>query len=283
MLLNYNHVFYFHVAAVEGSVAGAALRLGVRQPTVSEQIRVLERALGTELFERTQSGLRLTEAGRLAFVHTARMFRAGEQIGPSKATPTRTLRIGVSDGIARSTMIDLALPLLLAGDCVPTLRGADSVELLRELRGGLLDLVLSEIEPSEDMRRGLTMELVSHTRLVAIASPDLVPSADWSNVRLATYRPTSPYRWEIASYLEQRGLAPTIVVEAEDALFLVEAAVARSCMAIVPSSAATAALASGSVRELARIESPSLAIHALYLDNTTARSAVALLVGASTS
>jgi len=51
-MLNYNHLHYFHVAALEGSVAGAAVKLGVTQPTVSEQVRSLERALGVSLFER---------------------------------------------------------------------------------------------------------------------------------------------------------------------------------------------------------------------------------------
>src|SRR4029079_4491877 len=79
-MLNYNHLHYFHVAATEGTVAGTAARLGVTQPTVSEQIRALERSLGVTLFERTASGLRLTEIGKLAFDHTAVMFRAGERL-----------------------------------------------------------------------------------------------------------------------------------------------------------------------------------------------------------
>ena len=79
-MLNYNHLHYFHVAAVEGTVAGAAGRLGVTQPTVSEQVRALERTLGVALFERTATGLRLTDAGRLAYEHTSVMFRAGERL-----------------------------------------------------------------------------------------------------------------------------------------------------------------------------------------------------------
>jgi LysR family transcriptional regulator, transcriptional activator of nhaA len=50
-VLNYNHLYYFHVTASEGSVARAAARLGIGVPTVSEQIRQLERELGIPLFE----------------------------------------------------------------------------------------------------------------------------------------------------------------------------------------------------------------------------------------
>ena len=41
-VLNFNHLYYFHVTASEGSVKAAADRLGVTQPTVSEQLRMLE-------------------------------------------------------------------------------------------------------------------------------------------------------------------------------------------------------------------------------------------------
>ena len=79
-MLNYNHLYYFHVAATEGSVAGAAEKLGVTQPTVSEQLRALERSLGVTLFDRSPTGLKLTGSGRLAFEHTSVMFRASERL-----------------------------------------------------------------------------------------------------------------------------------------------------------------------------------------------------------
>lgn len=104
MLLNYNHLYYFHVASVEGSVAAAAQRLGVTQPTVSRQLRALEQTVGVELFERTQMGLRLTEAGRLAFLQTTPMFLTGERLAEvlanAPAGSTDLLRIGISTGVA---------------------------------------------------------------------------------------------------------------------------------------------------------------------------------------
>jgi DNA-binding transcriptional LysR family regulator len=71
-VLNYNHLYYFHVAALERSIGAAATRLGVKQPTVSEQLRALERELGVCLFERSSMGLTLSEAGRVAFEHVSR-------------------------------------------------------------------------------------------------------------------------------------------------------------------------------------------------------------------
>src|SRR5512143_3300815 len=138
-MLNYNHLYYFHVAAQEGSVGAAAAKLGVTQPTVSEQLRALERSLGVTLFDRSPTGLKLTEAGRLAFEHTSVMFRAGERLveslGQDSRDMPRSLRVGLSSAVARATSSDFLMPLLALPDCVPVIRSGDSVELLRALRG----------------------------------------------------------------------------------------------------------------------------------------------------
>lgn len=55
----------FIYAAETLSFSEAAKRLHLTQPTISHHIKVLERDLGVILFERSGSGLHLTEAGRL--------------------------------------------------------------------------------------------------------------------------------------------------------------------------------------------------------------------------
>ncbi|MDQ3333629.1 MAG: LysR family transcriptional regulator [Myxococcota bacterium] len=288
MPLNYNHLYYFHVAAVEGSVASAAQRLGVRQPTVSEQLRSLERSLGFDLFERLQSGLRLTERGRLVFEHSSRMFEIGERlidmVGPGSQGVSRMLRIGVSGAIARSTTSDFLLPVCALENCIPSVWTGDTVELLRELRAGMVDLVLCETEPPNALRRGLQVTLIEHTPLVAAAPIDLAPSEDWSDVGLAHYRPTSPYRWEVEAFLEARGLTPRIVVESDDSIFLIEVAIRNRCIAIVPRTAARDALAAGRLRALEEVSSTNVAVHALYQDTVAAdltRRAVEVLLRAA--
>ncbi len=137
-MLNFNHLYYFHVTATEGSVKAAADRLSVTQPTVSEQIRMLERSLGLQLFERTSTGLRLTQAGREAFEHTTAMFLAGERLvqalGHAGAEPAIALRIGVSAAMSRTVAADFLMPVLMVERCRPSIRLGDFNELLRDLR-----------------------------------------------------------------------------------------------------------------------------------------------------
>jgi LysR family transcriptional activator of nhaA len=285
ILLNYNHLHYFHVAAIEGSVAAAAVKLDVTQPTVSEQLRALERGLGATLFERTRDGLKLTEAGRLVFDQTSVMFRAAERLveslGHGPAPVPRTLRVGISGTIARATTTDFLMPLLRLEGCIPTIRTGDTLELIRDLHSNDVDLVLCEGEPPDAIRRTLEIVAVAKTPLVAIAPPAVVPSSDWRDTGLVQYRMSSTLRWEVESFLDDRGLRPQIMAEADDSLFLVEASARGGYIAIVPKSVARDALLAGRVRVLAQLEGSHAGVYALYRDGATAelaRRAIAVLV-----
>jgi LysR family transcriptional activator of nhaA len=50
--LNYHHLYYFWTVAREGTIARAAEKLLVAQPTISTQLKTLEAAMGEALFER---------------------------------------------------------------------------------------------------------------------------------------------------------------------------------------------------------------------------------------
>ena len=63
--LNYHHLLYFWTAAREGSITKACRKLHLTQPTVSGQIRALEKSLKAELFERSGRSIALTDTGRI--------------------------------------------------------------------------------------------------------------------------------------------------------------------------------------------------------------------------
>lgn len=59
------HLRYFLAAAEYSSFRAAAEELLVSQPTLSQQMKDLEKEIGASLFERAGRGVRLTQAGRL--------------------------------------------------------------------------------------------------------------------------------------------------------------------------------------------------------------------------
>jgi LysR family transcriptional regulator, transcriptional activator of nhaA len=278
-LLNYNHLHYFHVAAVEGSVGGAAQYLGVTQPTISEQLRTLEKALGVVLFERQPSGLKLTEAGRLTFKHTSVMFGAGarlaEELDHGSQQVPHVLRVGVCGPVARMSASSLLTPLLGIERCVPSIRIAEHVELLRDLRSGALDLALTDTEPPKSERRGIECLLLQRTQLSVVARPDLQPSATWRELELLHYRVGSQLRWDVDAFLTSRGVQPRIAAEADDAWLLLDAVGVGNHIAVIPYALVREALATGKLRELERFQSAHVGLYAVHRTGVDlARSAV---------
>src|SRR5215831_19114022 len=56
---------YLAAVAEEGNLTRAAQRLFVSQPSLTKQIKQLEKQLGVQLFTRSRAGMTLTEPGRV--------------------------------------------------------------------------------------------------------------------------------------------------------------------------------------------------------------------------
>ncbi|WP_082537104.1 MULTISPECIES: LysR family transcriptional regulator [unclassified Aureimonas] len=90
---------YFVTLAEAGSVSRAAAILGVTQPAISRQIRLLEESLAIALFYRTGRGMDLTEAGRLLMTHAPGVLsglqRIESEIGDLRGVAEGQVVLGV--------------------------------------------------------------------------------------------------------------------------------------------------------------------------------------------
>lgn len=95
---------YFAAVAEVGTVTEAARRLGIAQPSLSQQIRLLERRIGTPLFRRLPQGMELTEGGRLLLEGVNRALgELSSSISAARAV-TPTAAVGVCRGVAQSIL-----------------------------------------------------------------------------------------------------------------------------------------------------------------------------------
>lgn len=97
----------------EGSLSGAARRLGVAQPTVRARIEALEHALGAVLFTRSVNGLVPTEQARALADSARAMAKASDAFVRAASAPpgeiAGAVRISVSDFVGVEV-----LPAMLA-------------------------------------------------------------------------------------------------------------------------------------------------------------------------
>ena len=107
--LEYYRVFYY--VAKRGGITLAAEALSITQPAVSQAIRHLEKALGTELFVRTGKGVRLTQTGQTLYSYVRRGYeeiQAGERkLREMMDAETGEIRIGASDMTLRFYLLPI--------------------------------------------------------------------------------------------------------------------------------------------------------------------------------
>lgn len=128
----------------EGSFTAAAVRLGYAQPSISEQVRLLEASLGTTLFQRVGRGLVATEAAVAMRPGAERALQCIDEVEQAVAAVgevlTGTIRFGVF-GTARIYLSsDLVSDVLARHPGVRLeLIGQNSADVLDELRRGSLE------------------------------------------------------------------------------------------------------------------------------------------------
>jgi len=180
------HLRYFCVLAEQLHFTKAAVLLNVAQPALSHQIKQLEDELGTQLVERTNRRVRLTEAGE---VFLARASRILEQVD---LAVRETARVGQGDagslviGVV-STAVCSVLPELLrrfrreSPQIKIDIREMEPGEQVEALRKETIDiglLFLSIQDPALDS------VLVSRERLI-VALPTGHRAAGSAKVRLS--------------------------------------------------------------------------------------------------
>lgn len=150
--INYHHLNYFRIIANEGSIAKAAEKLRLGQPTLSAQLKQFEETIGVKLFDRQHKKLILTESGRVALEYANEIFKIGGELIEvlhDRLVPSRThVQIGALDSIPKRMVLNIVKEALKIGRCTVSILEGKGDELLRELSLHKIDLFLSNYIPS---------------------------------------------------------------------------------------------------------------------------------------
>ncbi len=174
-----------------GTIVGAAERLHVTPPAVSQQLRLLERASGLPLIERTADGARATDAGRELIEASARID--AELSRCSRAIEAIRSGTGGRVVFAAVSTAKYVAPIILAAfwaehpDVEVQLAIGNRTETIELLRSGDVDLAMMGRPPAD---LDLVTERIAEHPHVIIAAPDhpLVGRRDLSITELLDQR-----------------------------------------------------------------------------------------------
>lgn len=209
--------------AEESSVSAAAVRLRIAQPSLSRQLRLLERRLGLRLFERSGRRLQATaaaepvvEAARQALAAAEEVVRAAQRAAEGR---TGRLAIGVRTGSSPLLLMDVLTAFRRHHPEVETsITELTDDQLHHGLHGGRLDVALVRIAAPDDlphqvlMKEPLCLVVPSHHRL---AGADRAQIGDLAGERVVFYgRSVQPvaHHW-LTQQLRAAGLS-TVLQEA---------------------------------------------------------------------
>lgn len=177
--LNLHHLRYFWMVAKEGSVLSASRQLDLAQPTLSMQIRALERSLGVKLFAKSGRNLILTDVGRLVFRYADEIFTITKELrqalqGQPAGRPL-TFLVGISDSLSKLVVERMLEPAWAQPEAIRMvcLEGTPT-ELMSKLAIHELDVVLSDAPAPAGVRVHAYSHLLGTSRVAIFGTSELV-------------------------------------------------------------------------------------------------------------
>lgn len=229
--INYHHLFYFWMVAKTGTVSAAAKKLHLARPTVTAQVRELERSVGQKLLRQQGRGLVLTEFGQQIFAYAENIFSIGQELREFIKTgqPGRRqkLRVGMPDVVPKLIAFELLKPALIGAE-PPRMECYEGklTDLLADLAIHRLDLVLSDSPAPAPLDVNVYNHKLGECGLSILATPSLAKKYrkgfpdSLTNAPILLPTELTVVRRSLDRWMEDRKVFPEIVAELEDSALL---------------------------------------------------------------
>jgi len=229
--LNYHHLLYFWTVAKEGGISRASEKLHLAQPTLSTQIRKLEKAIGANLFDRVGRSMVLTETGQTVYRYADEIFAIGRELTDTlQGLPTKNslqLTVGVPDVLPKFIVYHLLKPALEIGEKVKLVCYEGKLkDLLADLALHRLDIVLADspLTPETPIRAfnhllgESSISIFGKTKFKNKYKQGFPQSLHGAPMLLPTQ--TTTLRRALEHWFDANGIRPQVVHEFEDSAVL---------------------------------------------------------------
>lgn len=221
--MNFNHLFYFYFVAKEGSIKSAAEKLHVSQPTISDQIKLLEEYLESQLFERKNRSLALTKQGEFTLEYCEKIFELSKELTfrlkHKVRLPKKSIDIGITHYMSQYFLYENILPLFEQDEISVKIRENQRHLLLAELEEEEVDIVFTDTKESISNNMSAFRVGVNRTYVVAHKKfkklkrnfPDSLALQPFFH-----YTNESALKFEIDLFFAKNAIGPKIIGEADD-------------------------------------------------------------------
>lgn len=229
--LNYHHLLYFYTVAREGTIARASELLLLSPSTISVQIKTLEEALDTPLFERVGRNLVMTPEGQVAYSYAEEIFGLGQELLDTfRERPVgrpQRLTVGIADVVWKDIAYQLVQPATRLDHAV-RLRCVEGTfdELLAALAVHHVDVVIADapIGPAVNVKAynhqlgECGVALFGRSDLVERYGEGFPESLDGAPILLPTEK--TALRRSMMQWFQTQGVRPRVVAEFDDSALM---------------------------------------------------------------
>ncbi|GAB3762035.1 DNA-binding transcriptional LysR family regulator [Nocardioides ginsengisegetis] len=248
-MLSLHQLRCFLATYEQGSLTAAAEELGYAQPSVSEQIRTLEKSLGAPLFHRVGRGVVPTAVGESLRPHAEATIAAAEEARRAAESvvslETGTIRFGMFGTARLYAGAGLVADVLARHPGVRVeLIGQNSTDVQEDLRRGRIEAAMIAVPTVSE---GMQVTPVARDELVYIsADPEKLTSPVTAH-RLSqaslvmpetTWRADDSTRIVLRQMLHETGRNPQTRIEVEDVETAVELVGMGLADSVIPRGAA---------------------------------------------
>jgi len=198
--LNWDDLKYFLAVARTGTLRGGADSIGVNHTTLARRVDIMEERVGSRLFDRSKSGLVLTQLGEDLLPYAERvedeMTAASRVIVGRDALPKGTIYVSMPHGLAMTSIMDdlalfaerypeISLNLTFTNDVVDlTRREADvSLRVAHEVTEDVVGRRLVQMSQAayctKDYARNVRNNGGEGLSLIGFLEPDSATTAQW--------------------------------------------------------------------------------------------------------
>jgi LysR family cyn operon transcriptional activator len=231
-VLELRHLRYLLAVAEHGNFTRAAEELHISQPTLSQQIKQLERTLGVQLLDRTGRTVRLTDAGAVYTDHARRALRdlaaAERAVHDVQDLSRGHLRLGVTPTFTAYLIGPLTAELHTRHPGITlTVREMPQELIETGLLSDDLDLGIAFADPHQPGITATalfteTLSLVTNPQHADASQDQPLPVQALAERQLALLTGDFATRSHIDAYFARHGVSPRIRVEANSIQTLTE-------------------------------------------------------------